>query len=226
MFVRKSTEKSLYFMDGGEPNGYITFLSEEAKEPGRGSRPTMVIVDEAAHISRDVYEEISSGHSGIPKIYISTVNKDSKKNRFYEGLIRAELKQTQRKESQDELVHRLRLKYGFDKVNSIEELDYQKLMDARYEYYENRPEVGMRFTLDDVEYKSEREKQVIIEKLMRVSMSLLMSEQYSEYLDDNGIFNYDGLLDDKVPEKFDEIVFSHDQATEFDNPTLVIIGTE
>ena len=218
----------IYFMDGNEEAGRIEFLTAEGIEPGRGARPKLIVVDEAAYVNREVLS-IIQGNSWVPKLYISTIDEKTKRNWFFEWLIRWEMKMAQYKETTDDLIVRLRKQYGMDKL-TYEELQlpetHQKLADMRREFFYNRPIVGMRYTLDDNEHKSEREKEEIVNRWLQIWLSYLLASQYSEYLDETSVFQTDRCRIEKVdvPEEFECIVMSYDHAESYDNPVLSIGG--
>lgn len=209
--------------------GSIRFLSNESSDPGRGDRPTMLIVDEAARIDKENVLGIVGGNPGIVKFYISTIDAKTKKNWFYEGLMRGEFAMNNYKESMDDIVYDLWHRYGLDKIKSREELMTKewkkKLVTAQADLFDRRPLVGMRFTLDDVEFKTEREKKKMFEENLRIGgLKYALAELYSEYLDDELLLDYEPCIDPDRPKEFDEIVMGFDEATEYDYPALCIAG--
>ena len=103
----------------------------------------MVIVDESARIPAEIYD-IAIGTAGIPIIFISTVNYETRRNWFYDGLVDAE-KEQRKYEPIDELIHRLWTSYGLHLVKSEKDvqwhIDNRTFEKIREEFYLARPTV-------------------------------------------------------------------------------------
>lgn len=226
LFVYNSADRIMYFKDNGVVTGQIKFLSDMAVEAGRGDRPNFIIVDEAAKISDNVMK-ILEGNSFVPKIYISTIDYETKKNWFYEGLTNAETDQNEYEETMEELLHRLWVKYGMDKVKNLEDLSYETIVKMRQEFFIARPVSAMRFTLDDVEYKSDEEKQSIVDRVLnKFDKKYLLAEHYAEYLDEESLFAYEKCIVDpsEYPDVWDcdMLVFGYDKGWDFDEASLCV----
>jgi len=226
LFVYNSADKIMYFKDNGVITGQIKFLSDMGIEAGRWDRPNFIIVDEAAKISDNVMK-ILEGNSFVPKIYISTIDYETKKNWFYEGLTEAEIKQNEYDQTMEELLNELWIKYGMDKVKNLEELDHKAIVEMRQEFFIKRPVAGMRFTLDDVEYKSDLEKQSIVDRVLsKFDKKYLLAEHYAEYLDEESLFTYEKCIVD--PSEYPEVkdcemlVFGYDKWWDYDSASLCV----
>lgn len=86
MFKWNQKSRTLSFMSAGSELGRITFLSSESRAKGRGRRPNMIIIDEAAHTDRKVFDVNLPivTNDGAVMVCISTINKETKKGWFYE----------------------------------------------------------------------------------------------------------------------------------------------
>lgn len=227
LFEWREADKTLSFYMGDQLNWYIEFFSGKAEEPGRGWRPTAIIVDEAAKQEKYV-KELIDRHSWIPKFYISTINKDSKRGWFFEWLLKAEIDSMNRKEKTIDLLVRLWKKYWFDKVKSRQEIvdKYDDLVNMRQDFFKERRAVALRYTIWDIEYKSTKEKTWQVEQAMKNQwLQYTLAEHYSRFIDDDALFKTEWLITKETPEFFDSIAIGYDPATKFDNPAAVCIGT-
>lgn len=231
-FLRySSADRTLYFEDNWFTSR-VVFLSNEGVEAGRWDRPNMIIVDEAARIDDSVME-IINGQSYVQKVYISTIWYETKKNWFYEWLVEAELRQNTYEETMDELVSDLWTKHWMDKIKSLGELSdkemHKKIVLMRHELFKRRPVVGLRYTLDDVEYKTKEEKDEVIRRcLKRWGQRYLLAEQYAEFLDEDQLFAYEKCIvwHEEIPDPkdCDMLVFWYDKWGLFDQATLCVAG--
>ncbi len=222
-------ENTLYFIDKWHTVGWIEFLSDSGDEPWRWWRPTMIVIDEASRISDDTFK-ITLWQSNIPKIYVSTILHETKKNWFYNWLVRGEIMMPQYSMSNEDAIVHLWNKYGMDKYKTLEEINKKdvkaKLADMREEYFQMFPIVSLRYTIDDIEFMSKKEKEKRVKRnLEEWGLNYMLSENYSEILDEGALFEFQRwrIRDEDIPENFHMVVLSFDQADEFDNPVLVAL---
>jgi len=211
----------------------IFFKSQWDEGVGRGSRPHLVIIDEASRMDYEVYKtNIQTLTTQV--ICISTVNYDTKKNWFWEMYLQACVQQRDY-EPIDELIHKIWTKHWMDKIKDREEIlskfefSEDKIIKdntfgkMKMDYFMARPLVGLKYTIDDDENKSEEQKKMIIEAAMKVWESYCLAELFSEVQDEHCLFNYEGLVEDFSPEEFDIAAVGFDEAENFDNAALVCI---
>jgi len=101
----------------------------------------------------------------------------------------------------------------------------EKIINIKKDMLFERPLVGMRYTIDDVEYKSQREKDLAIQQCLAIGKAYLLAEQYSEYFDESSVFNTERCRIDRddIPTEFEAIIMSYDHADSFDEPVLAVL---
>lgn len=201
-------------------------------QSGRWSRPSSVCWDELAKFKRadEVIKEIL-WFGKCPVSFISTVRSDTVRNEFYDNWISAYRQMNKYEEDMFDIIHDIRWKYGFWKCEKPE--DYLKLAEewvfdkARAELFRRRPLVGLKYTIDDSEVKTDEEKDIEIEALMNSSWYwAVMAEFYGVVLTDRSVFKVAWNIVDKLPHEeeksYQHIYFSYDEADEDDNPAVVV----
>jgi len=206
----------------------IQFLSWESAEPGRGGRPTEVIVDEYLKVNQYVKELVGrwDGNPLVRKFYISTANPDSKSNTMYMNQLQAERMYASYKDTMHDLVFEERHKLWLDKCNSIEEFKKiePEIIRARERIMMKRPMVGLRFDIRDVEYDSQEKKDYRIKKMIQENgVEKVMCELFSVIPSDKSYFSTDWAVVEDTPSQFDYIMFWIDLAKRYDKPALTKI---
>jgi hypothetical protein len=223
--VWKSTDSKLVFKDG-KTERIIQFKSQHDEWVGRWDRPHLVIIDEAARIDYEVYKTaINTLTAQI--VCISTINYESKKNWFWDLYQASLIKQTEY-EPIDELIHRLWVEAWLDKAKTKEDIyeiiDNDWFGKAKDEFFLARPMVGMKYTIENDQNKSEAQKKMLIDNAMEVGEDYCLAELFGEISDSQVIFNYEGLIEADTPMRFDYWVVAFDEAESYDNAGLVTLG--
>lgn len=226
-FINYRDSEHIITMNDWGKERRIEFISWWSELKGRGRRPALVIIDESAKISDEVYK-VAIGTTNTPIICISTVWYQTKKNWFYELYMEA-YNDMQGQEPIEQLIHRIWTKYGFDKVNDY--TDVQKMIDnwtfdkARSEFYNARQFVALKYTIDDISplIMSDEDKQAKIHTAMKIWEKFCLAEYYGYYMEDDWVFNYEWLISNDYPQTFDKIILGYDPAEQFDNAALVSI---
>lgn len=208
----------------------IRAISEN--QSARGSRPSLVCCDELAKFKKadEVIKEIL-WFGKCPVSFISTVKSETVRNEFYDNRSIAYRQMNKYDETMFDIVHDIRWKYGFGKCEKPEdyiELAKEWVFDkARAELFNRRPLVGLKYTIDDGEIKSEDEKDLEIKALMDSSWyGAVMAEFYWVVLWDRSVFKATWNMVDKLPhmegKAYQHLYFSYDEADESDNPAVVV----
>ena len=158
-------------------------------------------------------------------VCISTVDPKTKKNRFYQNLIEAEIAQLDYAPLEDQIIA-VWNKYGFDKVKNRKDIKASMLINAKKELMNLRFKVGLRYTIDDIEYMSDMEKKRAIAEARKIGIDFMYAELYSQFLDERTIFNSDGTIIEEERLKdmfFENIILAYDTASEYDNPALCAV---
>lgn len=222
------TKQTLTLKDW-ESERVVIFMSGAAEEAGRWQKPNMVVIDEWGFYKDDKVWKITLWHTNIPVIVISTVDSTTPRQWFWDSW-QEYYKFMRQYEPIDQLIHRIWKKYGFDKVKT--RADMQKMIDkgicdkARTELYQARPFVALKYTIDDAnpEVLPPEVKENKIRTAMMQSEEYMLAEYYGELYDMTTVFNYDGLIDVEIPDRFDDVLIGYDEAEDYDWAALVTIG--
>lgn len=207
-------ERKIKFVSQWQEWGWFTWL-----------RPHLVVLDEAARLDKRMFT-IAIGTQEAQVILISTIDYTDRRNWFYDLYLDAVKKQRNYKDIY-ELIWWLWIKYWFHKVKTLEE--YNKLVERwaltemREELMRERPIVWLKYTIDDVEYLTESQRQRAIETSLMDWEDQCLAEYYSEYSDSSVVFNTEWLLESKMPPSYEVVALWFDEAEEHDNPAAVIV---
>gem|GEM_PF-6551507 len=113
---------------------------------------------------------------------MSTLDRKTKKNWFYKELIKSERIELTRQDI-DSYILETRKKYRLEQPSSQAELVARPLYDYKFNVMVDRKEVGLRFTIDDIEYISELQKKIAKEKLKEYP-SRYLAELYGIFPDE------------------------------------------
>lgn len=207
-------------------------MSISENQSARGSRPSMVIVDEMVKFKNadEIMDEVA-GFGKCPISVISTVKSDTIRNVFYENRALAYRRMNKYDEDMFDIVHDIRWKYWFgtcEKPEDYLELAKQWVFDkARTELFTRRELVWLKFTIDDGELKTEEEKNLDINGMMNQSWyGGVMAEFYGVILTDRSVFKTSWNVIERLPHEDDKVYqhmyFSYDEADEWDNPAVVV----
>ena len=168
----------------GNALGVVDFISAKSYEAGIGEYADLILIDEAARIKEAVYSAILPivTNEGSRLIAVSTLDRKTKKNWFYKELIKSERIDLTRQDI-DEYIRDTRKQNGLDKIKSQDELLKRPLYDIKFNGMVARQQVGLRFTIDDIEYISELQKILAKEKLKEYP-SRYLAELYGIFPDE------------------------------------------
>lgn len=205
-------ERKIKFVSQGQEWSWFRWL-----------RPHLVVLDEAARLDKEMFT-VAAGTSEAQIVLISTVDYRDRRNWFYSLYMDAVKKQRDYKDVY-ELIAETRIKFWMNKIKSQEE--YEKavrdwIIDKMRDYYwKQRPIVGLKYTIDDVEYLTQDQKDRLIETSMLDWEDKCLAEYYSEYAVSQDVFDTEWLLESKIPDRFDLITCWYDEAEKVDNPAIV-----
>lgn len=190
-----------------------------------GLRPHLTILDESFRLKRRMFD-VAIGTVESPIVMISTVDYETKKNWCYDIYKEAVNKQRNYQDIND-LIKETWIKFDMHKVKSREEL-MKKVrnwdIDAMRNYfYSQRPMVGLKYTIDDVDRYTQEQKDELVERAMLAWEEVALAEYYSEIPDNNVIFPTDGRIESSIPTRFDAVSVWFDDAIRLDNPAAVTI---
>lgn len=201
----------------------VKFVSQWQEGQGfRWLRPHLVILDEAARLSKAMYD-VAAGTFEAPILVISTTNQDDERW-WFEDLYKEWIARQRLYKPIDEAIKEVWIKYWFDKVKNRE--DFQKLIDkwiikaARDEIRMSRSIVSFKYTIYDVEYLTPEEIQMQIDKYSGDEDACL-AELFNEINSGSAIYSADGLMEANIPNEFEYICIGYDHAENWDNPALV-----
>ena len=228
LFKWNVKSKTLAFYSGWEVLGKVKFFSAESRGKWRGTYADWIILDEAAYMDYEVFRV------NLPivlnqwarMVCISTIDPKTKKNRFYQHLIEAEIAQLDYAPLEDQVMA-IWNKYWFDKVKSRKDIKASMLINAKKELMRLRFKIGLRYTIDDVEYMTELERKTAIAEARKQGLDYMYAELYSQFLDERTIFSseWSVIEEEKLKEiNFESIILAYDTASEFDNAAMVAIG--
>lgn len=200
----------------------VMFISSLSEAKGRWERPSLVIIDEASRVDEECWK-IAIGTTWIPIICISTVNYETRKNWFYDEFLRAE-KLQRWYENIDDVIMDIYTKYNlwWDPERLITTDAYLK---ARNEFYERRPRIALRYTIDDIDTSlvSEKQKAQKIENASWMWDAFVMAEYYWYYVEEEELLPYDWLVTSTMPNTFDRCFIWYDPAQQHDNAAVCIV---
>lgn len=223
MFHWDTASRRILFRSGKEILGEILFLSAEAKDPGIGEYADCVIIDEAGKIPQGHYEALQPivDTEGARLIAVSTLYKTSMKGWFYEKIVDAEMRANI---DVDNFIDNYRtLLKDVDLSAQEGKAKFAEMVDRMDE---DRPVCALRYTIDDIEYLSEK-KRDYIKKEYEKDVVRYMSELYSRYPDEGKVFDYENALcsKDKVfSYSYENVVVAYDPAAVKDNPGVIVAG--
>ncbi len=82
----------------------------------------------------------------------------------------------------------------------------------------------MRFTIEDIEWLTKETIDAAMKANAHKGEAFLLAEFYSIYATKTKLLDPSGLIEDKIPEKFEKIVIGFDKGGKFDNPAFCAIG--
>ena len=214
----------LYILDGDKQRK-LEYVTTNQNDPTRSRRTRKFVWDEADYLDWDyVWTAMSTADSLVT--LISTIWPNTQAWNFYQGWLNAY--KTQRDyEPIDVLIHDIRVKYWLDickdrkdYIRKIKNWDFEKM---RAEFIQRRPEVALHFTMDDVEFLTEEQKNAQVTRVLNArGYDYMLAEYYWEYSTDQTVFNID-WVQLACPSSCDYWVVGYDEADTYDNPWLCVL---
>lgn len=214
----------LYILDGDKQRK-LEYVTTNQNDPTRSRRTRKFVWDEADYLDWDYVGTAMSTADSLVTL-ISTIWPNTQAWHFYQWWLNAY--KTQRDyEPIDVLIHDIWIKYWLDICKSrkdyerkIKNWDFEKM---RAEFIQRRPEVALHFTMDDVEFLTEEQKQAQVTRVLNArGYDYMLAEYYGEYSTDQTVFNID-WVQLQCPSDCDYWVVGYDEADTYDNPWLCIL---
>ena len=214
----------LYILDWDKQRK-LEYVTTNQNDPTRSRRTRKFVWDEADYLDWDyVWTAMATADSLVT--LISTIGPDTQAGNFYKGWLNA-YKAQRDYEPIDVLIHDIWIKYWMhlctsrkDYLKKIKNWDFEKM---RAEFIQRRPEVALHFTMDDVEFLTEEQKQAQVIRVLNARWyDYMLAEYYGEYSTDQTVFNVE-WVQLACPGDCDYWVVGYDEADTFDNPWLCVL---
>lgn len=214
----------LYILDGDKQRK-LEYVTTNQNDPTRSRRTRKFVWDEADYLDWDYVGTAMSTADSLVTL-ISTIGPNTQAWHFYQWWLNAY--KTQRDyEPIDVLIHDIWIKYWLDicksrndYIRKIKNWDFEKM---RAEFIQRRPEVALHFTMDDVEFLTEEQKNAQVTRVLNArGYDYMLAEYYGEYSTDQTVFNID-WVQLACPNNCDYWVVGYDEADTYDNPWLCIL---
>lgn len=221
MFHWDAQNMNLSFRSWKLSIGEISFVSAESSDPGIGDYADLIIADECWKLRKEIYEGIQPiiDTEWARFIWATTLYKNSMKWRAYEKLVERE---TETIMDIDSFIEDNRINFVNIDLNTKE--GQNKYAEAVEEFSFKNQCVWLRYTIDDIEYLSDRQKEVVKRNTAKDPVRY-MAELYSRYADEGKAFKYEPCLvqKDKINlPGYDDIVVAYDPAATADQPGLIV----
>lgn len=214
----------LYIIDWDKQRK-LEYVTTNQNDPTRSRRTRKFVWDEADYLDWDYVGTAMATADSLVTL-ISTIWPDTQAWHFYQGWLNA-YKNQREYEPIDVLIHDIWIKYWMhlctsrkDYLKKIKNWDFEKM---RAEFIQRRPEVALHFTMDDVEFLTEEQKNAqVIRVLNARGYDYMLAEYYGEYSTDQTVFNIE-WVQLACPGDCDYWVVGYDEADTFDNPGLCVL---
>jgi len=206
----------------------ITLTTIKSFEPWVGNFWDMIVIDEFVKVPRSVYEWLEPiiDNEWADFLAASTLYYDAPKNRWYDLLVEYE-QQSMDKQDIYKYIEERRLKFHPLAVTEQprDESTQESYMSMMEEFKESNEYVGIRYTIDDIEYMNDAKKDKIKEKYWRMNKERYYSELYARYADEWKVFNYQHSV--AQPEliaqsQFEYAVVANDPAKDRDESAVLV----
>ena len=225
-FCNKISDGTWVYIIDWDRQRKLEYVTTNQNDPTRSRRTRKFVWDEADYLDWD-YVATALGTADSLVTLISTIWVDTQAWHFYQGWLNA-YKAQRDYEPIDVLIHDIWIKYWMHLCTSRK--DYQRKIDnwdferMRAEFIARRPEVALHFTMDDVEFLTEQQKEVQINKILNArGYDYMLAEYFWEYSTDQTVFNID-WAQKKCPDDCEYWVFGYDEAESYDNPWFCLLG--
>ena len=224
-FCNKLSDSTWLYILDWDKQRKLEYVTTNQNDPTRSRRTRKFVWDEADYLDWDyVWTAMATADSLVT--LISTIWPDTQAWNFYQGWLNA-YKNQRDYEPIDVLIHDIWIKYWMhlctsrkDYLKKIKNWDFEKM---RAEFIQRRPEVALHFTMDDVEFLTEEQKQAQVTRVLNArGYDYMLAEYYWEYSTDQTVFNIE-WVQLQCPTSCDYWVVGYDEADTFDNPWLCIL---
>ena len=214
----------LYIVDWDKQRK-LEYVTTNQNDPTRSRRTRKFVWDEADYLDWDYVGTAMSTADSLVTL-ISTIGPNTQAGNFYRGWLNA-YKNQRNYEPIDVLIHDIWIKYWLhlcksrkDYERKIRNWDFERM---RAEFIQRRPEVALHFTMDDVEFLTEEQKDAQVSRVLNArGYDYMLAEYYGEYSTDQTVFNVD-WVQQSCPSDCDYRALGYDEADTFDNPGLCIL---
>ena len=225
-FCNKTSDNTWVYIIDGDKQRKLEYITTNQNDPARSRRTRKFVWDEADYLDWD-YVGTALGTADSLVTLISTIWVDTQAWNFYQGWLNA-YKAQREYEPIDVLIHDIWVKYGLhlctsraDYEKKIKNWDFERM---RAEFISRRPEVALHYTMDDVEFLTEQQKETQLNKVLNArGYDYMLAEYFGEYSTDQTVFNID-WAQKKCPDDCEYWVFGYDEADTYDNPWLCLLG--
>lgn len=224
-FCTKDPWADSLFITDWDKKRSIEYITKNQEDPSRGRRTRFAVADEADYLDWDKLKGLLGTADSIVTL-ISTIGADTQSGAFYKGWLNA-YKEQRDYEPIDQLIHRIWRKYWLHEVTSRKQI--QKMVKegifelTRAEFLAARPIVALHYTLDDVAFLTEEQKDVFNARSEAVGWyEYMLAENYGEYSTDSSVFKVDGLQWTS-PYEWDYVIVGYDEAEQYDYPWLCAV---
>lgn len=226
MFHYSSDQKMYTFRSGKEVLWSITFISAEQKDPGIWDYADLIIIDEAIKISSRIREWLEPiiKTEWAKLLTASTLYYNAPKWWNYDLMLEAE-KYSKWKDPYKFIDASFK---KFEPITKLEKrepkhrLEYQELVN---DFLDNNERVGLRYSIDDIEYLSEKKREAEKQSMWEKNPQRYYAEYYSRYSDEWKVFNYNWCLTDMSKHQkksYKYITTVHDSALTYDESAVLV----
>ena len=214
----------LYLLDWDKKRS-LEFITTWQADPARSRRTMFAVGDEADYLDWNKVKTLIGTPGSIVNL-ISTIDPKTQAWEFYKWWKRAYERQRDY-EPIDVLIHRIWTEHKMHLCKSrddiLKKIKAWEFAEMRSEFLQARPEVAMHFTIDDLEFLTDSEKQAQNEASMAIWWyEYMLAENYGEYATNDNVFNIDWLQGD-APVNADYAVLGYDEAENYDDPALAVV---
>ena len=187
----------------------------------------MGIIDEWAYHRTNEAMDFLTGAWFASIWDISTIQEGMPHNEFYKRWSSAYIK-TKQYEPIDEIIHKLWIKYGFNKCTKGEdylEMAKQWVFDkCRLELFQTLPNVGLKYTYDMAEHYTEEERDLAIQTAIdRKGINYAMAEFFAELTGSAPAIRYQQSIVPEKPDTFEKVFIGYDEAEDYDKPWVAVV---
>lgn len=214
----------LYLLDWDKKRS-LEFITTWQADPARSRRTMFAVGDEADYLDWNKVKTLIGTPGSIVNL-ISTIDPKTQAWEFYKWWKRAYERQRDY-EPIDVLIHRIWTEHNMHLCKSrddiIRKINNWEFAEMRSEFLQARPEVAMHFTIDDLEFLTDAEKQAQNEASMAIwGYEYMLAENYGEYATNDNVFNID-WLQGEAPINATYAVLGYDEAENYDDPALAVV---